>query len=360
MQPGQECFLTVRFTATKATGWCPAGHEVAWDQFALPYSAGPARRVRAAGALTIRQDKTSATISGETFHVTVDKRAACIRSIRWMGREMLLAGPAVNIWRAATDNDGIKCWTGQGKKPLGRWREAGYDDLKVAPAGVTIRRGAAGSVIVSCRSVATGADRKLKITHRHEYKILPSGDILVANTIVADRRLPELPRVGVTMALPAGFEKVEWFGRGPHESYCDRKAGAAVGLYRGTVTEQYTPYIMPQEHGNKTDVRWLALAGTDGVGMLLAPLRPEHMECSVSHFTAGDLYRAYHTNELRARRETIVNLDYRQRGLGTGSCGPDTLPQYRLPAGSYRFDYRLRPYTVGHDDPAHLARQRLR
>jgi beta-galactosidase len=161
------------------------------------------------------------------------------------------------------------------------------------------------------------------------------------------------------MTLPAGFEEIEWFGRGPHESYCDRKAGAPVGLYRGTVAEQYVPYIMPQEHGNKTDVRWLAV-GASEVGLLLAPLRPEHMECSVSHFTAADLHRALHTHELRPRRETIVNLDYRQRGLGTGSCGPDTLPQYRLPAGRYRFDYRLRPYTVGREDPAPLARQRLR
>ncbi|MCJ7544758.1 MAG: DUF4981 domain-containing protein, partial [Phycisphaerae bacterium] len=358
MQPGQECLLTVRFTAARATAWCPAGHEVAWEQFALPYSAGKARRVRRAGRLQLRQDRSSATISGEAFHVTVDKRAACIRSIRWMGREMLAAGPQVNLWRAATDNDGIKCWTGQHNKPLGRWRAAGFDNLKLTPAGVSVRRGSGGAVVVTCRTVATGADPKLKITHRHVYTILPSGDILVANIVVADRRLPELPRVGVTMTLPAGFEQIEWFGRGPHESYCDRKIGAPVGRYRGTVSGQYVPYIMPQEHGNKTDVRWVALASADGLGMLLAPLRPVHMESSASHFTADDLYRAYHTHELRPRRETVVNLDYRQRGLGTGSCGPDTLPPYRLPAGRYRFDYRIRPYTVGTDQPALLARQR--
>jgi beta-galactosidase len=359
MQPGQECFLTLRFTAAKATAWCPAGHEVAWEQFAMPFAAGRAKRLKVAGRLKIRQDAASAIISGETFHVTVDKRAARIRSIRWLGREMLVAGPAVNVWRAPTDNDGIKCWTGQHKKPLGRWRAAGFDELKVKPAGVAVRSNADGTVTVTCRSVATGVSPRLKINHLHVYTIHPSGDVVVANTIAADRRLPELPRVGVTMTLPEGFDQLEWFGRGPHESYCDRKAGAPVGLYRGTVTGQYVPYIMPQEHGNKTDVRWLALAGKGGVGMLLTPLRPGQMECSVSHFSADDLYRACHTHELRPRRETMVNLDYRQRGLGTGSCGPDTLEKYRLPAGKYRFDYRLRPYTVGRDDPAALARQRL-
>lgn len=360
MQPGQECFLTVRFTAAKATAWCPAGYEVAWEQFAMPYAASQVRAVRPAGRLGVRQDRSQAVISAEGFHVTVDKRAGRIRSIRWLGREMLTEGPVVSLWRAPTDNDGIKSWTGQHTKPLGRWRAAGYDRLKVTPAGATVRRGAGGTVTVACRTVVTGTDPKLKITHRHVYTIHPSGDIVVANTIVADRRLPELPRVGVTVVLPAGLEQVEWFGRGPHESYCDRKAGAPVGLHCGTVAEQYVPYIMPQEHGNKTDVRWLAVAGQGGVGMMFAPIRPEYMECSVSHFTADDLYRALHTHELHPRRETIVNLDYRHRGLGTGSCGPDTLPQYRLPAGTYRFDYRIRPFTIGREQPGLLARQRVR
>jgi len=358
-KPGQECFLTVRFTPAQNTGWCSAGHEVAWEQFTLPYHAGKARRVRQTSSLQLRQDTRSVSIAGERFQVRFDKRSARMSSITWGGREVLLEGPRVNIWRAATDNDGIKCWTGQHKKPLGRWRDAGYDKLRITPAGVSARRGASGTVVVACRAVATGSDPRLKITHRHVYTIYPSGDIAATNTIAVDRRLPELPRVGVTLTLPAGFERLEWFGRGPHESYCDRKAGAAVGLYSGTVAGQYVPYIMPQEHGNKTDVRWLALSGAGGVGVLFAPLGPPLMECSVSHFTADDLYRAYHTNELSPRKETIVNLDYRQRGLGTGSCGPDTLPEYRLPPGKYTFSYRIRPFLLGQEAAGDLARQRL-
>ncbi len=359
LAPGQECLLTVRFAAARATAWCPAGHEVAWEQFALPFRAGKPRRVRQRGRLEISQSARSVRISGERFAVVIDKRRSRISSITWQGREMLAAGPQVNIWRAATDNDGIKCWTGQHKKPLGRWRLAGYDDLRIAPAGATVRRGADGTVTVVCRSVATGADRQAKIAHRCAHTIYPSGDIIAANAIDVDRRLPELPRVGVTMTLPAGFEQLQWLGRGPHESYCDRKAGAAVGLYAGTVADQYVPYIMPQEHGNKTDVRWLAVTSDRGTGVLFAPVAPELFECSVSHFTADDLYRAFHTNELTPRAETIVNLDYRQRGLGTGSCGPDTLPQYRLPPGRYTFVYRIRPFIPGRESPAALARQRI-
>ena len=120
--------------------------------------------------------------------------------------------------------------------------------------------------------------------------------------VECDSELPLLPRVGVILSMPEGFENFSWLGRGPEESYADRKAGVVVGLYNGTVDEQYVPYIMPQENGNKTDVRWAAVTNQNGIGLLVAanPL----METGVSHFTAHDLFTAYHTNELTRRDET--------------------------------------------------------
>jgi len=146
-----------------------------------------------------------------------------------------------------------------------------------------------------------------------------------------------------------------WLGRGPHESYVDRRAGARLGLHRGTVEEQYVPYIVPQEHGNKTDVRWLALESASGAGLLI--VARGLLECSASHHTANDLYRAAHTHELERRPEVFVHLDHQQRGLGGASCGPDTLPEYRIRAGTHRFGYRLRPYRVGAEDHARLVRE---
>ena len=129
-----------------------------------------------------------------------------------------------------------------------------------------------------------------------------------------------------------------------------------VGLYSGTVDEQYVPYIMPQENGNKTDVRWLALTDADGVGLLMAgdPL----MEAGASHYSAADLYAAFHTNELTRRDEIFITLDVAQCGLGGGSCGPITLPQYMVLPGRYDFTVRLRPVT-GADDLAAVGRQLL-
>jgi len=137
--------------------------------------------------------------------------------------------------------------------------------------------------------------------------------------------------VGGSLTTPAGFEQFTWLGRGPEESYIDRKAGVPVGMYSGTVDEQYVPYIMPQETGNKTDVRWAALSnGSVGLMAVGEPL----LEVSVSHFTAHDLYKAMHTNELTRRDETIFNLDLIQCGLGGNSCGPRTLDKYLVQPGT--------------------------
>ena len=169
--------------------------------------------------------------------------------------------------------------------------------------------------------------------------------------------LPPLPRLGLTMTLPPGFEHFSWYGRGPHESYADRKESTVMGVYRGTVAEQYTPYIMPQENGNKTDARWAALTNDDGVGLLV---RGETaLNVSVHHFTAHDLTAAEHTYELQHRDEVILNLDYAQGGLGNGSCGPGVLPEYLLESGEVTWRLRLRPFSSANESVEELSKQVL-
>jgi beta-galactosidase len=212
-----------------------------------------------------------------------------------------------------------------------------------------------GTISLSIHQIGTVKGGRFE--HRHEYSFLPDGDILVENTVVADKSLPDLPRIGVTLSLAPAFEHLTWLGRGPHENYCDRKRSAAVGLYSGTVSEQYVPYIMPQEHGHKTDVRWFTLNDATQRGLLFAG--QEMLEFSASHFAADDLFNARHTTDLEPRPEVIVNIDHAHRGLGTNSCGPDTLEEYMIQPGEYRFAYRIRPYAVGAEEPNILARENV-
>ena len=198
---------------------------------------------------------------------------------------------------------------------------------------------AKGQSTVEIIQCASGRGQWSDFLHTQRYTLLSSGDLQVENRVRLGQDIRDLPRVGVNLMLVPGLTQLEWFGRGPWENYPDRKAAAMVGRYSSTVAEQYVPYIMPQEHGHKTDVRWLTLLNKQRQGLRVEG--EPTLEFSVSHYTDADLFAAKHTTDLRPRAQVILNLDGAHRGLGTASCGPDTLADYRLLARAYQFTYRL-------------------
>jgi len=273
-------------------------------------------------------------------------------------RTLLSEGPALNVIRGWTDNDGVKGkddqWHAQWK-PLGRWMNAGLGNLNAEVRGAKAAVRADGTArIVTEQRVTCGMSNK-GFTVRQRVDIDSAGVMTVRSDIRITPSLPDLPRLGFIMTVPADYEQMQWLGRGPHETYSDRKAGAEVGRYTSTVTDEYVPYIVPQEHGNKEDLRWLALTDDLGSGLLVQgqPL----FSGSASHLRPEDLIAAYHTHELMPREEIILCVDLMQRGLGTASCGPDTLEQYQIKPGNYTFTYRLIP-LLPDDDPAAVGRLR--
>jgi beta-galactosidase len=297
-------------------------------------------------ALQVERATGQLTLAAAPWKLGFDPKTGFLNSLLAEGKEWIERGPRLQIWRAATDNDGIKLWTGQGTKALGRWREAGLDRLELRLKKIELVRQRGDSIAHAVRTVhsASGRGKWTDFEHEQVFEILADGSLRVANVLrLGATGLTDLPRFGVTWALPPGQEKVRWFGRGPWESYSDRKTSTDVGLYENTVAGLYVPYVMPQEHGNHTDTRWVELAsaqeGSNGPALRFTgePL----LNFSASHFTADDLYRATHTIDLVPRAETILSLDGAQRGLGTGSCGPDTLPAYRLAGRKHAFAYRV-------------------
>lgn len=188
------------------------------------------------------------------------------------------------------------------------------------------------------------------------YSIYGSGDVLIETHVLPIPGLPFLPRLGLQMQLPQGFEQFNWYGRGPQETYADRQEGARVGLYKGMVEEQYVDYLYPEENGNKTEVRWVSLSAADGTG-LLAVGWPGLLNVSAHHFTTEELTLARHPFDLVRRPEITLNLDYAQSGLGSASCGPGRLEQYQLKAQETRFSLRLRPYSTADEDAMVLSKQ---
>ena len=351
-ETGGEAFLNVRFRAARATAWCDAGHEVGRGQIALG-RAKPAARKHSkthsapleAEALKVQEPGDgSATISNGAVSLGLSLEKGEITSLRWGGgEEMLVHGPRLQIWRGATDNDGIKLlkdtW-----RPLSKWREQGLDKLEIrlVSAKLKRRREGGGAVTLSVEHVGACAASPRAVRHRCDYTLRPDGSLLVENVFDVDEDVPDLPRLGVVLALRAGMENLRWFGRGPLENYADRQRTSLVDLYSDTVRGQYVPYVMPQEHGNHSDVRWLSLHD-ETAGLRVRAVDGGPLEFSASHFTAGDLFAARHTFDLKPRDEVILNLDYRQRGLGTRSCGPDALEPYLITSGRYEWSYLLEP-----------------
>jgi beta-galactosidase len=361
LTPGAEGFLNLRFCLAKDTLWASAGHEVAWDQFKLPFAAPEpvTLSVQAMPALSVQNDPTSISVRGTDFAIVFDRSSGLLSDYDWRGTALLQSGPALNIWRAPTDNDGFKWmsddeWILSQKKLLSQWLVAGLDRLESKLEAFEYAQLLPQAVQIKTVHTVQAKDIPAGFHHTATYTIYGNGAVRMENEVTPFGDLPVLPRMGVALVAPAGFEQFTWFGRGPQESYVDRKAGVAVGLYSGTVDEQYVPYIMPQENGNKTDVRWAALSNAAGNGLLVAgePL----LEVSASHFTAHDLYKAYHTNELERRPEVYFNLDLAQCGLGGNSCGPKTLDKYMLWPTQAKFAILLRPFAQG-EALAPLARE---
>ena len=338
--PGER-FLTFRFFQREATAWAPARHEVAWSQIALPANLPHVAEHSHAIALpiTVAERPGEIALQAGAVRVVFDTESGTLAWLDAGSGNLLRRGPLLNVWRAPVDNDGFKLYQQVGTRLAG-WETLGLPGMvhQLRRIAVTARSGEAVSVEIV--HTASGRGCWDDFTHTHRYALLASGELVVENTVRLGVGISDIPRVGVSMVLAPGLEHITWFGRGPWESYCDRKASAMVGLWDGTVTDQYTPYIMPQENGHKCDVRRLTLG--DGRHPRLEILGHPTFEFSVLHYSDDDLYKALHTVDVQPRDEIFLNIDARHRGLGTMHSVPDTAEGCRLLEREYRFAYSLR------------------
>lgn len=336
--PGER-FLNIRFVQREATRWAPAGYEVGWSQLALPTLSAAERPAAAPAAVSVEQPTNRIVVRAGVVRAEFDTQTGTLTAFGAGDENLVARGPLLNVWRAAVDNDGLKLWNDP-NKPLGRWQTLGLHQASHQLRGVRLVEESDDAVTVEIVHGISGRGQWDDFTHTHRYTLLANGELQVANTVTIGNEISDIPRVGVSLTLNPGLEQLEWYGRGPWDNYSDRKASAMMGLWRSTVSDQYVPYVMPQEHGHKTDVRFVRLSNTDGRGVRVAG-QPT-LEFSALHHSDDDLYRGLHTTDLVARDEVFLNIDAAQRGLGTLSCGPDTLEQYRLNEREYQFSFTLK------------------
>ncbi len=340
-----EAHLLVRWTTREPCLHASAGHEVASTQLALESREKPRPRRARGVARPVEVDSLPHGVMLGTERITAafNSSTGLLFSLRLGGVEVLARGPLVELNRAATDNDGIKLWTNQDNKPLGRWRKLGLivEPLVHDSRSLEWSRCPDGSATVTLVHAASGRGRWTDCLHTHRYTLHPDHRLVVDNTIeFPDLEMTDLPRAGVRFELVPGYERIEYFGRGPFENYADRKAASHLARHRSTVSAEYVDYVMPQEHGHHTDVRWLELGAGPGAPVLRISGDPT-FEFNATHHRAEELFAATHTSELVPCAETVVYLDAAHRGLGTRSCGPDTLDRFRLNASRYTFRYTL-------------------
>ena len=334
---GAEYFLNISLVEKEKTFYSNAGHVIASEQLALPLQNSPAPKIstQTMPSLVLKRENGDIQVRGKKFEAAWSTKSGTLSSLVYNGREMLHQGhgPRLNVFRAFVDND---------KWFRGDFARAGLTDLIYTVRDVQVTEVSDKIIQVQMVTDCLGSNRQAcGFTHTAMFTVFGNGWIDVQNRISPYGSVPLLGKLGVQMLISEDFDVFTWLGRGPHENYVDRKRSADIGLYQGTVAEQYEEYVRPQDNGNKTDVRWAALADDSGRGMMV--MMGGKYSTSVLHYTAKDLYNAVNTHLLKPRDEVVLCIDALHMGLGGASCGPAPLEEYQLSPKETTMRYTLCP-----------------
>jgi beta-galactosidase/evolved beta-galactosidase subunit alpha len=351
LKPGAEYFLNLTFQLARDTVWAKCGHEIAWGQ--LPVAAAePVPRIGLTDRIFAEEDKDLIQIRANETVYQFDKNYGSMIAWERNSIPLILEGPKLNFWRAYTDND----------KPvlLPKWQNACYDQLMSRTESVKlIRKNDHAEVQILARIAPPGHHRwGIKAEYRYQFAADGSFTLTVSgkfqteyyrkgsnaevNILTGIEELPPLPRIGLTMRLPGSFSNAAWFGLGPGEAYSDTKTAQKVGYYKMTVDEMFTNYVRPQENGNRHEVRRVALYDVKMCGIAAAGM--PFLDFSAKHCTDQALDKANHPHEIEPDDAVTLNLEWKQSGIGSGSCGPIPAEQYLIPAKDFSFTMKFRGF----------------
>lgn len=334
-----EQLLNVRYVLKSAVGILPAGHIASYQQLPISeYKAFTAQVTNVDGSLWVRPNTRAIMIEGENFYIYFNRWTGLMTDYVVDGRSMLETGYSLRptFWRGGTDND-----FGAGlNNRFVLWKNPAMKTLVVKDSME------GQNIVVTTRFDIPTLFAKLDIV----YTVNPLGEVAVTQKLTTDpekKDMPYLFRFGMEITMPGIYDHLNFYGRGPGENYADRNASASIGLYDQKVSEQYYPYIRPQESGNKTDLRWWKVTSPAGNGLEFRSDKP--FEASALPYLTEDLddgtaKQHRHSGELVPRDLTNIHIDSRQMGLGCeDSWGAWPRPEYMLPYGDYSFNFVIRP-----------------
>ena len=376
LKAGGEYFLKIIFKLRTDELWASRGHVVAWEQIPVPFSVPAVEpgSLQSFEPPVFSEKEDWINVSGKTFELRFNKNVGTITDLIYFGIRILetkpeaiygvhpetdfiyqdttteerIAGPMLNIYRTPVDNDR--------KEFVRQWGNAGLSYNMKPEVESVVAEMHPGFLKLEV-AINSKSGKGYSVRQHTTYKIYGNGFIDITTDFDPDKLDCPLPKLGFLMQMTDDFEKVSYWGAGPHENYRDRMRSAAIGCYENTVDEMFVPYLHPQDCGNRSAVRWFTVTNHNGIGMMI--VADSLMNFSALHYAPLDLARANHPYELKKRKETILTIDMQHCGLGGRSCGPDPLKQYLLNTEKVTFSFSIRPYIGSMGDKTDVAKIKI-
>jgi beta-galactosidase len=348
--PGKEYRLEVSFTLKANESWAPAGFEVAWDQMELPWRKVNAGTSKNQVTPVVNDQSDKLIVSGKDFSYTFDKKTGHLISLNFQGKELLASSPRLNVWRAPLANETDQ-WAngaanltnrtpGLGYFPASGWYTYGLDKLTYKLDKISYSE-KDNKIFVEVHENAEGISYTTAFENRFVYTVDPYGRITVQHTVTPHGFMPSwLPKTGLQWNMVKDLNNITWYGRGPFETYPDRKTGAKINVFSTNVQDMKEPYLVPQDYGCRTDVRWVNLESADGFGLKITGNKLFNFSAQV--YSTDNLTRSRYPYQLKQTDEYTFNLDYATSGVGCTAIS--VLNKYRVTPQVYEFTTTLEPY----------------
>ncbi len=336
---GAEYYLNITLSLGRDTQWASSGYEIAWGQFKLPVQVPPRKILPSATAVEMYElGNIIYACTGENT-VAIDKTTGTIVDWQCHGVRLMDRGPRLNIFRAPTDND-MGEWGGHWYQ---EWQKARYYEMQHVVREVSCNP-AENTVTVVSRMAAPAL--LTGIHCEYLYTFFGDGSFTLELSGRPDEGMPYFPRLGFQLFIPDSLDRVRWYGRGPGEAYVDTQEAQKVGIFKAGLDELYTPYLKPQEDGNRSEVRRAAFYDIFTAGFAVSGL-DTLINFSLHRFTPEAAWKAKHPHEIKLLENLCLNLDWKHTGMGSGSCGGPLPDRYKLMAEPFSFGMRFRGFRPG-------------
>ncbi|MBT6763282.1 MAG: DUF4981 domain-containing protein, partial [Prolixibacteraceae bacterium] len=326
----KETFITFALKLKTTCDWADKNHVVAWEQFKIPNQIFEVIQEPAFEEIVLKENINNYNISGENFEATIDKSKGLISELTYNNETIISDNINFNFWRALTDND--EGW--KVDKKMGVWKdEAKNFTINSIEANTTEK----GEITISSDFVFNGTETVARLEHT----FYADGKIKFDVKINIPEEAPNVPRIGLQFEIHKSLSDIKWYGRGPHENYFDRKTSAAIGVYTTTVNDWITPYVRPQENGNRCDIRWINF-GNNEAGIQFSADSESPLSVSAWPYSQNMLENKNHNFELEKQNKIVVNIDHKQMGVGgDNSWGQTVMKKYQIKPGNYSYSFVL-------------------